>query len=257
MAGKRRTKVEWEQLIAEFERGDENIKAFCLRHSLTPSNFYKRRSTRASASASRSIKKDALLLSHGFMKSIGPKNSPVRARTAMNSIAYLNSGRWIEGSFDGSNNLINIDPGFVRAVPAMVGLPDPCSGPRRGDVPADQIRAPCAHRPLARAHPPHGIGMDRICRIRRVGKFRSRNRRLLGLNDHVSLFAWRGRSAAGFARVRRLNRQLAERLNQETSRPLMAQQCDLAHQAEQRAQRARLKTLSIQFFLVQHEETLE
>ena len=52
MAGKRRTKVEWEQLIAEFERGDENIKAFCLRHSLTPSNFYKRRSTRANASAS-------------------------------------------------------------------------------------------------------------------------------------------------------------------------------------------------------------
>lgn len=52
MAGQRRTSEEWQRLIDEFEAGSESSKAFCLRHSLSPSNFYKRRSTRVSASSS-------------------------------------------------------------------------------------------------------------------------------------------------------------------------------------------------------------
>ena len=47
MARQRRTSEEWERLIAEYDAGDETIKAFCLRHALTPSNFYKRRQARS------------------------------------------------------------------------------------------------------------------------------------------------------------------------------------------------------------------
>ena len=36
MARQRRTSEEWKQLIAEYDAGDETIKAFCLRHALPP-----------------------------------------------------------------------------------------------------------------------------------------------------------------------------------------------------------------------------
>ena len=49
MARKRRSSAEWLQLLNEFEAGDESSKAFCLRHGISTSNFYKRRSTRVSA----------------------------------------------------------------------------------------------------------------------------------------------------------------------------------------------------------------
>jgi len=49
MARQRRTSEEWERLIAEYDAGDETIKAFCLRHALAPSNFYKRRQARTGA----------------------------------------------------------------------------------------------------------------------------------------------------------------------------------------------------------------
>lgn len=52
MAGRRRSSEEWQHLIDEFESGSESSKAFCLRHGLSPSSFYKRRSTRVSASPS-------------------------------------------------------------------------------------------------------------------------------------------------------------------------------------------------------------
>jgi len=46
MAGKRRTKDEWQQLIAEFEAGDESPTIFCRNRGISTSNFYKRRSGR-------------------------------------------------------------------------------------------------------------------------------------------------------------------------------------------------------------------
>lgn len=49
---KRRSNEEWQQLIAEFEAGSESGKAFCLRHALSSSNFYKQRSRYVSASPS-------------------------------------------------------------------------------------------------------------------------------------------------------------------------------------------------------------
>ena len=52
MAGQRRSSEEWQLLIDEFEASAESGKAFCLRHGLSPSNFYKRRSTYVGASPS-------------------------------------------------------------------------------------------------------------------------------------------------------------------------------------------------------------
>ena len=49
MARQRRSSDEWQRLIEEFEAGSESSRAFCLRHSISPSNFYKRRSTRMNA----------------------------------------------------------------------------------------------------------------------------------------------------------------------------------------------------------------
>ena len=56
MARQRRTSEEWERLIAEYENGDESIKAFCLRHAMTPSNFYKRRSARTDVPSAAFVK---------------------------------------------------------------------------------------------------------------------------------------------------------------------------------------------------------
>jgi len=39
MAGKRRTKDEWQQLIAEFEAGDESPTIFCRSRGISMSNF--------------------------------------------------------------------------------------------------------------------------------------------------------------------------------------------------------------------------
>jgi len=52
MPRQRRTSEEWERLIAEYEDGDESIKAFCLRHAMTPSHFYKRRNARTDVPSS-------------------------------------------------------------------------------------------------------------------------------------------------------------------------------------------------------------
>ena len=52
MARQRRTSEEWERLIAEYDASNETIKAFCLRHALAPSNFYKRRLARTGAPSS-------------------------------------------------------------------------------------------------------------------------------------------------------------------------------------------------------------
>lgn len=52
MLSKRRTSEDWERLIAEYDAGNETIKAFCLRHALTPSNFYKRRQAHTDAPSS-------------------------------------------------------------------------------------------------------------------------------------------------------------------------------------------------------------
>lgn len=52
MASSSRSRDEWHEFITEFEAGSESVKTFCLRHGLSLSNFYKRRSTRVSASTS-------------------------------------------------------------------------------------------------------------------------------------------------------------------------------------------------------------
>ena len=52
MLSKRRTSEDWERLITEYDAGNETIKTFCLRHELTPSNFYKRRQARTDAASS-------------------------------------------------------------------------------------------------------------------------------------------------------------------------------------------------------------
>jgi len=47
MAGKRRTQAEWQQLIAEFEAGNESATTFCRSRGISTSSFYKRRTGRA------------------------------------------------------------------------------------------------------------------------------------------------------------------------------------------------------------------
>ena len=43
MAVQRRTKVEWQALIAEFEASGQSAKDFCVAQGLSSSNFFKRR----------------------------------------------------------------------------------------------------------------------------------------------------------------------------------------------------------------------
>jgi hypothetical protein len=52
MAGKRRTKGEWQQLIADFESGNESTTIFCRSHGISTSNFYKQRTMQAAGSTS-------------------------------------------------------------------------------------------------------------------------------------------------------------------------------------------------------------
>lgn len=52
MAGQRRTKNEWKQLITEFEAGSEDATTFCCNRGISTSNFYKRRTGRSYNSSS-------------------------------------------------------------------------------------------------------------------------------------------------------------------------------------------------------------
>ncbi len=52
MAGQRRTKDEWHQLITEFESGNESAAIFCQSRGISTSNFYKQRTMRAAGSTS-------------------------------------------------------------------------------------------------------------------------------------------------------------------------------------------------------------
>ena len=50
MPGQRRSKDEWEQLLTEFNAVSENAADFCRARGISSSNFYKRRTSRATGS---------------------------------------------------------------------------------------------------------------------------------------------------------------------------------------------------------------